>query len=41
MIEQRYRPDAGGIDRQDVALMLIVAVLAVVLAVAALWMGLR
>jgi cobalamin biosynthesis Mg chelatase CobN len=37
----QQRPDAHGIDRQDVALMLIVAVLALVLAVAALWIGFR
>jgi hypothetical protein len=39
MSEQR--PDAHGIDRQDAALMMILAVLALVLAVAALWIGLR
>jgi hypothetical protein len=39
MSEQR--PDAHGIDRQDAVLMLIVALLALVLAVAALWIGLR
>jgi hypothetical protein len=39
MSEQR--PDAHGIDRQHAALMLIVAVLALVFAVAALWIGLR
>jgi hypothetical protein len=39
MSEQR--PDTRGIDRQDAALMLILAVLALVLAVAALWIGLR
>jgi cobalamin biosynthesis Mg chelatase CobN len=41
MSEQRYRRDDRGIDRQDVSLMLIVVVLALVLAVAALWIGLR
>ena len=39
MSEQR--PDTYGIDRQDAALMLIVAVPALVLTVAALWIGLR
>jgi hypothetical protein len=39
MSEQR--PAARGIDRQDAALMLILAVLALVLAVAALWIALR
>jgi hypothetical protein len=39
MSEQRS--DANGIDRQDAALMLNLAVLALVLAVAALWIGLR
>jgi hypothetical protein len=39
MSEQR--PDAREIDRQDAALTLILAVLTLVLAVAALWIGLR
>jgi hypothetical protein len=41
MIEQRYRPGDGGADWQDVALMMIVGVMALGLAVAALWIGLR
>jgi hypothetical protein len=41
MIEQRYRPDDRGADWQDLALMMIVVVMALGLAVAALWIGLR
>jgi hypothetical protein len=40
MIEQRYGPDDRRADWQDVALMLIVGVMALGLALAALWIGL-
>jgi hypothetical protein len=39
--EQQYRLGNGNIDRLDNALMLIVAVLALMLAAAALWIALR
>jgi hypothetical protein len=39
--EQHYRRDDQGIDRLDVVLMLIVAALALVLGIAAVWIGLH
>ena len=41
MIDERYQWGTPTIDRQGIALILVVIVLALVLGTAALWIGLR
>jgi hypothetical protein len=41
MTEQQHRPDLPWLDRQDITLMLIVALLAVVFVTTACWIAFR